>query len=538
MARLASIEKAGFFACPTNVVETLVLRHIRLHPWAVAPTYILDPCAGEGSAVHTFAQALASLPTSTMAAHYADMAAQCQRQIHVRAVEIDAERALAAKALLGEQIVVHSAIESVSAVGQFGIVWLNPPYDQVAGRRAELVWLRMCAPFVGESGMLVLIVPDMFVGTGRYAKDMALALLQAGFGSSLALRFPDPEYEPFKQVAILASRPVSSNNYAFRNIDLSVAGVIGQSPRTHSHIIRSYDTTPTLTRVLRAEPRPSVFKAELGYAHAAVLDLLGDPSGSSSALRPLAPMRSEHAAMVAAAGLFNGAVVGHKIIKGTTIKRVLKTTRHSETAAGTQVTEEIEAEVLAAQLATIDMRTATIEVVNSLDHKERFEALLEGHAAEFVDLAKCLYPPVFTPDQMGRYEQALSHIRAPRTLVGHEDGLLAPQAFRAGAILEGWRRHKVVTLNGKQGVGKTIVSIAACTVKALQRKPHNQKIVVLLPPKEDLVKKWAEEIRTALREYRPHVVHAQTISDVQRAFARDGLVFVLLKETTAKMSSG
>jgi hypothetical protein len=286
MARLASIEKAGFFACPTNVVQALVLRHIRLHPWAVAPTYILDPCAGEGSAVHIFAQTLASLPTSTMAAHYADMAEQCQRRIHVRAVEIDAERAAAAKVLLGEQNVMHAAIESVSAVGQFGIVWLNPPYDQVSGGRAELAWVKMCAPFVGESGMLVLVVPDMFVGTGRYAREMTSALYQAGFGSSLVLRFPDPEYEPFKQVAILASRPVSSNNYAYRNIDLQVAGVIGQCPRTHSHIIRAYDTTPTLTRVIRAEPRPSVFEAE---HPAAVLDLLGDPAGGSSALRPLAP---------------------------------------------------------------------------------------------------------------------------------------------------------------------------------------------------------------------------------------------------------
>ncbi len=70
----------------------------------------------------------------------------------------------------------------------------------------------------------------------------------------------------------------------------------------------------------------------------------------------------------------------------------------------TQVTEEIEAEVLAAQLATIDMRTAAIEVVNSMDHKKRFEALLEAHAAEFVELAKRLYPPVFTPEEMGRYD--------------------------------------------------------------------------------------------------------------------------------------
>jgi hypothetical protein len=427
MARLASIEKAGYFPCPATVVQTLALRHIRLHPWAVAPTYILDPCAGEGSAVHTFAQALASLPTSTMAAHYADMAEQCQRRIHIRAVELDAERSQAAKALLGEQNVVHAAIESVSAVGQFGIVWLNPPDDQVSGGRAELLWLRMCAPFVGESGMLVLIVPDMFVGTGRYAREMTSALLQAGFGSSLVLRFPDPEYEPFKQVAILASRPVSSNSYAYRNIDLAVAGVIGQCNRTHTHIIRTYDTTPTLTRAFQAELRPSVFEAE---RPAAVADLLGDPSGGASAMRPLAPMRSEHAAMVAAAGMFNGAVVGDKVFKGSTIKGVLTTTRHSETDAGTQMTEVIEAEVVAAQLATIDMRTAAVDVVNSMDHKERFEALLEAHAVEFVDLAKRLYPPVFTADDLPRWEEALGHIRAPRALAGHENCASIPEARR------------------------------------------------------------------------------------------------------------
>ena len=123
-ARLASIEKAGFFPMPPNVVEELVRCHIRLAPWTSAPTYILDPCAGEGQAVHTFAQALKSAQPANTSSYYLDMLRSCHRQIRVKAVEIDAERAAAASELLGAHNVLHSPIENVSAVGKFNICLL------------------------------------------------------------------------------------------------------------------------------------------------------------------------------------------------------------------------------------------------------------------------------------------------------------------------------------------------------------------------------------------------------------------------------
>ena len=132
-ARLASIEKAAFYPTPTNVVEDLVRCHIRLSPWTSAQTYILDPCAGEGQAVHTFAQALKSTQPANTSSSVLDMMDFCRRQIHVKAVEIDAERAAAASELLGAHNVLHSPIENVSAVGRFSMMWLNPPYDQLPG---------------------------------------------------------------------------------------------------------------------------------------------------------------------------------------------------------------------------------------------------------------------------------------------------------------------------------------------------------------------------------------------------------------------
>ena len=74
------------------------------------------------------------------------MLRSCHRQIRVKAVEIDAARAAAAGELLGAHNVLHSPIENISAVGKFNILWLNPPYYQLPGGRAELAWVKMCAP--------------------------------------------------------------------------------------------------------------------------------------------------------------------------------------------------------------------------------------------------------------------------------------------------------------------------------------------------------------------------------------------------------
>ena len=288
--------------------------------------------------------------------------------------------------------------------------------------------------------------------------------------------------------------------------------------------------------------KPSSFE---GGAPSNVLDLLGDPASSGERLRPLMAMRTEHAGMVAAAGLFNGAVIDGKVIRGSTVKRTIERVEQRTTEGGSEVTETIEAEVLAAQLSILDMQHAEVRVINSLDQKQEFESLLLGYAQDFVDLAFRLYPPTFTASDVERYRPALEQVKAPRALAGRANGLFEPQLVRAGAILDGWRRHNVITLVGEMGTGKTAISVAAAAVKALQRKAHNQKVVVLLPPKDDLVKKWAEEIKTSLREIvqpdgsrGPQVVAAQTISDVQAAFAQPGLGFILLKETTAKMSSG
>lgn len=570
MARLAGLEKALYYPTDLDTVE-LIAQHVTISGYSKSSTFVIDPCIGEGLAAHRFVQALKGKPwddavASMRSSSYSSYASQCANDVHasrdlitIKGIELDAERAKAAKELLGEKNILESPMENAAVVGKFDLMWCNPPYTYSNGRRVELNWVEQTANYLKDGGTAIFILPDMFVSyrkddggyglnEGKYAREMGTSLAKAGYSSNLlVLRFPDSSYSQFKQVAVFATKNNRSSGYS-DNHRLIVAGNVGDlftydrygQRRDNKHGFRLDGgvgrTEPTITRAVEGLPKESVFAN--GNIPASMIDFLGDPKGLSHIMRPLAPMRKEHAALVAAAGMFNGEVIDGKAIKGSTIKKVVRHVTEGSTQAGTSVSEIVDSEVLAAQLATIDMETGEMIVVNSLDDKEVFEKLLEEHAHEFVDLAERLYPPMFTEADMGQYTEVLSHVHAPRKIKGIQNGLFPQQTFRAASILDGWKRHHVVTMVGEMGVGKTIVAAAACIIKAMQRKEHNRKIIVLLPPKQDLVNKWEEEMLLGLREFHPKVRKVETITDVQKAFAEKGLVIILIRETTAKMSSG
>ncbi len=568
MARLAGLEKALYYPTDLDTVE-MIAQHVKIRGWNAAETWVIDPCIGEGLAVHRFVETLKREPWdrlvtemyngSEYARRNVPEISESRNKIFIKGIELDAERAKAARELLGEKNIVEAPMENAAVTGKFDIMWCNPPYTMSNGRRVELNWVEQTSNYLRDGGLAIFILPDMFVSyrregntyeldNGRYAREFGAALAKAGYSSSttLALRFPDESYPQFKQVVVFAKKNSSGYGYGDRNVvirgtigDFTTIDRFGTKNEIAYELPNSYNLTkiePTIARAVEGLPKESVFAN--GGIPASMIDFLGDPKGLSHIMRPLAPMRKEHAALVAAAGMFNGEVIGGRAIKGSTIKKVVRHVTEGSTQAGTSVSEIVDSEVLAAQLATIDMETGEMVVVNSLDDKDVFEKLLEEHAHEFVDLAERLYPPMFTEDDMGRYTEALSHIHAPRKIKGQQNGLFPQQTFRAASILDGWKRHHVITMVGEMGTGKTVVSAAACTIKAMRRKEHNRKIIVLLPPKKDLVDKWEEEMLLALREFHPKVYKVETISDVRKAFAEKGLVIILMRETTAKMSSG
>ena len=416
MARLASIEKAGYFPCPTNVVETLV-RATSASSLGVAPTYILDPCAGEGRPSTPSPRpwpACPPPPCGPLRRHAAAVPAPDPRQGRG-----DRRRARSGSqgALGGAERPARGHRERVGR-GQVRHRVAQPALRPAAGGRAELAWVRMCAPFVGESGMLVLIVPDMFVGTGRYAKEMAHALYQAGFGSSLVLRFPDPEYEPFKQVAILASRPVSSGQLRLPE-HRSARGRRHRPVRSHPHPhhprLRNH-ALPDARHPGRAEaqrlrgrtvPRPS-------------LDLLGDPSGNARApcgrWRPCARSTRRWWRRPGCSTARWWAARSSKAARSSGCSRPPGSRRPT---AGTEVTEVIEAEVLAAQLATIDMRTGRHRGGQQPGPQGAVRDAVGGARGRVRGPGQAPLPAcVHAGAIMGRYEEALGRVHAPRAIGG------------------------------------------------------------------------------------------------------------------------
>ena len=116
MSRLANAEKAGYFKIPASVTELLVT-----HMTAPQGGRILDPCAGEGTALVTFAEKLGLDPFG---------------------VELHEDRAEAAREVVSQLIASHATADEhttrilhdsylnlITSQGGYNLLYCNPPYD-------------------------------------------------------------------------------------------------------------------------------------------------------------------------------------------------------------------------------------------------------------------------------------------------------------------------------------------------------------------------------------------------------------------------
>jgi hypothetical protein len=146
----------------------------------------LDPCCGEGDA-------LAGMVTGTSAITYG--------------VELDHQRAQESKTRLHH--VLRCGIEETRIQHRCcSLLLLNPPYDELTleeeadakTERQERAFLRMTVPYLIPGGLLVYIIPQ-----NRLDRDVA-RLLASRFERTNVFRFPDPEYDDFRQIIVFGVR--------------------------------------------------------------------------------------------------------------------------------------------------------------------------------------------------------------------------------------------------------------------------------------------------------------------------------------------
>jgi hypothetical protein len=146
--RLAAQAKLGYYpASPLAIGE--LLKHLRVVPPDPArksdATNVIDPCSGEGAAIHQIATGLGVA------------------EEHVHAVELDKGRSDKARELMPR----HRHIGPASFIGSMitghsmGLAYVNPPFDNElgGGRREEQTFATRATHLLVPRGILVLVCP-------------------------------------------------------------------------------------------------------------------------------------------------------------------------------------------------------------------------------------------------------------------------------------------------------------------------------------------------------------------------------------------
>lgn len=318
--RLAGQQKCGYYPAPPEAVSA-ALMHLDT---ARRPFHVLDPCAGEGLALEQIANMTGGMP---------------------RGIELDEKRGAALKLRIADALAPASAF-GVKVVGNFDLLWLNPPYDDEigGGGRVETTWLTHWTTWLRPGGVLCLVVPEHVIE--RWGG--CLGVLKERYEDVTVMPFPE-EHRKFKEVVAFGYRrakthdPDYDERYApFPYIEPGKVYMVpnGIGPRTFE---KSELTDEEVGRALYA----SKLQALLAAPREVPLP------------RPPLPLAKGHIAMLLASGHLDGIVrpEGEEphVVRGTAQKKqYLKEVIEDEKDDGSCVTKSIYAEKIVLTVRAVD----------------------------------------------------------------------------------------------------------------------------------------------------------------------------------------
>ena len=282
MARNSSKAKMGYYPLPES--EGMKLRSLLSY---TQPASVIDPCAGQGAALH--------LVTSEAA-------------VRRYGVELDAERARIASSA-GIETIQGNAFDAVAKPESFSLLYLNPPYDSeigsIANRRMEAVFLEHTYRWLVMEGVLVLVIPF------ERLHDCA-GVLSSHFAALNVFRMTDPDSVQYRQIAILGLRrdvrgiAVENNKRQFQNI--GVYGTFQKLPELEPGVCAPYSVPASGEVEISYRGLPYDLLEDLlplsgAWRQAAPLLLPHDDVATG---RPITPLHGGHVGLLCTAGLLNG----------------------------------------------------------------------------------------------------------------------------------------------------------------------------------------------------------------------------------------
>ena len=515
--------KAGFYPTPQDLLGLFCSTLSPASGYTAGRARALDPCCGKGEALRV------------VAGH-----------LHAQSygVEPNEERAEEAAGVL-DSVLCTDALHLRCSHDAFGLLWLNPPYDQGAEEsRLELEFLQKTTPYLKPDGVLCFIVPQRVVAVcARY--------LGAWYDELRVYRFPEPHYSQYKQVFLLGRRRLQARADA---AEMERLTALAHDPALAA---LSWGACPAYRVPSSSGDEPRMEASSLDpVALCRVARTKGawaDPDVArrlwpqeQKRVQPIVPLKHGHRTQIIAAGMVNDMVVTDRegqpfLMKGQAYKETV-VRREDDAEAGTTTT--IERDVIRTRVCLLDLTEGRFVDVSTgkgptpdpgeadpesapaagqADPAWTLPAVLERFGGSIKARVLEDYPPLYTPARRTLYADKIALLRRkPR-------GAQADVCRAVALCLESGRRLSVIS--GEMGSGKSFCG-AAATYLASKRS-----IVILCPP--HLVKKWQREIEHTVPGARVGI--ARVPSDLHRILAlpRDrwhtGPLYTIISRERAKL---
>jgi len=516
MARLEAIARALYFPTPDRVIG-LIADTVQLTDSDGAA--LLDPCAGEGHA-----------------------AAELARRWSVLAhgIELHKERAnIAASVLAWARQGSYHQLTAIDSSGKplnpeayppneaarpFGILFLNPPYDEGADEtgtpmRQEIEFLRATTPLLAPGGMLVFIAPRKILKVKTF-----LEYVRSHYCDIRAYAFPAPEVDAFDQVVVFARR---TRGYAYG--DTSALDDVEELPslETAEPYALHVPVAPVQVALVGRAPESYAPDEEEG-AWLAQQWIAHTGESAAHELAPLVAPRPGHQAMLLAAGVLNGLELAGTLVKGGSRKVTTVIEGENET---------IKRERIASYLSVLDLRTGVLDSWQADEEQTKTGDWFKRHGDNLAAGIRSAHAPQFGPWDLGAYD--FSGLHAPGILPGRsEPEILQVQRETSAAVVQRWyggsrpsrrrRGHKAVILCGEMGTGKTVMAVVATELS------RARKVIVVCPT--HLLPKWEREIEV-ITGRRGVARVAKRLADVDAFFASASESYLVLSKETAKLGA-
>ena len=292
MARLASEAKMGYYPTPLATLKHIVERIV------ATKTHCLDPCCGEGFAIHHIKRALNQV---------------------VWGIELDTERAENAQ-MMGVNVESGSIFDArINPLESMGLLYLNPPYSSEDGERLEMKFLRHSIKWLAPSGVLVFIVPE-HVLQRQQSRDW----IGQHFEGIRVYRIHKTDYPVFKQVVLYGYKrkrrvedgePILPPPYPY----------IEESPKEVYFLPETEG--PTVFQIgdnitdKEIEDNATFVREKLSGIYKISKDI-------NKKISPLLPLKNGHLIALLSSGALNGEIKdndNHIVIKGFSTRTEIKT---------------------------------------------------------------------------------------------------------------------------------------------------------------------------------------------------------------------